>query len=248
MILRKGLEALDGLPILYVEDLSAIVCADLHLGYEGVMADNGVFLPKVNLKKMKEMLKRAVEMKRPNTIIVDGDIKNEFSKVHVEEFNELDELVRYLSNELGIKKIILIKGNHDNFVDRLAKPLGIKVYKQEAVIGNILFFHGEEFPVSSSYKTMVMGHVHPTVLIYNKVGVGEKLKCFVYGKAKNGKFAIILPAMNFFAEGLNMNGVQEESENTLSLFDLDNMHAACIGDGETLDFGRIKDLRLLSQR
>jgi len=47
------IEIIDGTPIVYIKDLSAIVCSDLHLGYEGVMAENGIFLPKINLKKDK---------------------------------------------------------------------------------------------------------------------------------------------------------------------------------------------------
>ncbi len=247
-MLRKGIEIIDGLPVLYIKPLSAIVCTDLHLGYEGVVADRGTFLPKVNLKNIKEILKKAVEKTGAEQIIVDGDIKNEFSKVHVEEFNEFREFVNYLRKELKIKKIILIKGNHDNFIDQLKRPLDIVVYGQEALISDFLFFHGEELPKNKEGSTLIMGHIHPAITLYNNLGIKEKLRCFLYGKMKDKREIIVVPAMNYFAEGVgvNMENVKEMAPVFKKMLDIDRMKAFCIGEGETFDYGEVGKLRKLN--
>lgn len=245
MRLNKDIEIIEGLPVLYIKSLDAIACSDLHLGYEGVAADRGSFLPKVNLRKIKETLAKAVENTGARRIIVDGDIKNEFSKVHIEEFNEFREFVGYLRGELKIKDITLIKGNHDNFIDRLRDPLKVKVYGQEALIDGYLFFHGEELPKSKEGKTLIMGHLHPAVTLYGGLGIKEKLRSFLYGKMKDGREIVVLPAMNYFAEGVGVNieDVRKMAPVFRKMLDIDDMEALCIGEGETLDFGEIKKLR-----
>ncbi len=246
MEIAKGVEILDGLPVLYIKSLSAIVCTDLHLGYEGVAADRGIFLPKVNLKHIKESLKDAADRTGADRIIVDGDIKNEFSQVHVEEFNETHEFVNFLRNDLGLKTITLIKGNHDNFIDRLKEPFRMELYTQEALLDDYLFFHGEETPRAKEGKLLVMGHVHPSIAIYNRLGVKEKLKCFLHGKMRDKRQIIILPAMNYFAEGFSVNterGIGGLAPIFNEMLDVDGMDALCIGEGETLDFGKVRQLR-----
>ncbi|MGB9732675.1 MAG: metallophosphoesterase [Candidatus Micrarchaeia archaeon] len=245
-MILDGVEIIDGTPLIYIKELSALACADLHLGYEGVMAENGIFLPKANLKKIKEVLHSAILEKSPNMVIIDGDIKNEFSKVHVEEFNELYDFVNFLK-ESKVNEIVLIKGNHDNFVDRLKGSLGIKIYKQEAQFGKYLFFHGEQLPSHTDAEWAIMGHVHPAISLYTSIGIKEKLRCFLYGTFEGKKF-IILPAMNYFAEGVSVN-LEDVSELSpvFSKINVDSMRALCIGDGETLDFGSIGELKRLSR-
>ena len=240
------LEIIEGTPLIYISELSAIACADLHLGYEGVMSKNGIFLPKVNLKKIEEVLGKAISKKRPKRIIVDGDIKNEFSEVHVEEFNELYEFVNFLRDS-GIEEIILIKGNHDNFVDRLKSSLDIKIYAQEALIGNYLFFHGEELPREKKGKWLIMGHVHPAITLYNDVGAKEKLKCFLFGVYGRRKI-LVLPAMNYFAEGVSVN-LEELSEISPIFREIDenSLNVLCIAEDETLNFGKIGELRKINK-
>lgn len=247
MKLNKDFEMVDGLPILYVKSLNAIICSDLHLGYEGVMADKGTFLPKVNLKRIKKFLKEAVKQTGATRIIIDGDIKNEFSQVHLEEFNEFKELVDYLRDDLKLEKITLVKGNHDNFVDRVRPGLGIEIFGEEALINNILFFHGEGLPKAKSYGALIMGHVHPAITIGNSLGKREKLHCFLYGKTNKKSDIVVLPAMNYFAEGVGVN--REDISVMAPVFktiaDVRKMHAFVIGEGETLDFGTIGELSMI---
>ena len=246
MRIGKDIEILDGLPVLYIKSLSAIVCTDLHLGYEGVVAERGTFLPKANLRQIKATISKAVKLRKPDRIIVDGDIKNEFSQVHVEEFNETRDLVNFLREEMKLGKITLIKGNHDNFIDRLREPFRMELYTQEALIEDYLFFHGEDLPKAKAGRMLIMGHVHPSIAIYNKLGVKEKLKCFLRGRLRDGREILVLPAMNYFAEGFSVNmerGIGDLAPIFKNMLEIDSMEALCIGEGETLDFGTIGELR-----
>ncbi len=248
MLLSKDVEILDGLPVLFIRPLSALVCSDLHLGYEGVMADSGSFLPKINLKNAKLILSKAAKETLPECLIVDGDIKNEFSKVHAEEFNEFSEFVGFVKEDLRIKRVILIKGNHDNFIDRLKEPLGFEVHTQEALLGDFLFFHGEELPRTKEGKFLAMGHVHPAISVYNNFGMREKLRCFLYGRLKDKREIVVLPAMNYFAEGVGVNAgenLEEMAPIFKKMLDVDKMEAFCIGEDETLKFGKVGDLKKL---
>ncbi len=247
MRLTGDVELAEGLPLLYIKSLDTIVCSDLHLGYEGVMASRGSFVPKLNFRKIKEMMMKASKAFGAKTVIVVGDIKNEFADVHVEEFNEFREFIGFLRKELGIGRIILIKGNHDNFIDRFRQALGFEIFAQETLLGDYLFFHGEELPKGKGGKTLVMGHLHPAIAVYNKVGVKEKIKCFLYGQIDDGRNIVILPAMNYFAEGVDVN--QEHLEKMAPIFDsmldVDEMKALCLGEDEILDFGKVGKLRKL---
>lgn len=247
MRLNDDIELIKGYPIAYIKSINALVISDIHLGYEGVMAKRGILIPKVNLTTILEMLRKAINAKHPERIIINGDIKNEFSHVDPEEFNEMSELVKF-TESMHIK-LTLIKGNHDNFVDRYKRPFKIDIYKQSVKIGNYLFFHGEKLPPKSSAKMLIMGHEHPAISIFNDVGKKEKLKCFLFGNYKGSKI-LILPAMNYFAGSTDINIIPKGKllSPIFSNLDIDSMHAIAIGYKSTIDFGNIHQLRTIAHQ
>ncbi len=243
MKLNADVELLEGLPVAYIKSLNALAVADLHLGYEGVMAKQGVYLPKTNLKKIMEMLGRAIGKTNAKKIVVDGDIKNEFSDVDEEEFNELFEFIKFIK-EKGVEPV-LIKGNHDNFVERYKEAFKLKVYRQEAVLGRYHFFHGEELPNDvKEGEVLMMGHEHPAIGVFNSIGKREKIRCFLYGKYKGNEF-IALPAMNYFSAGTEIN-MEPAGKLLAPIFkglNVDKLKAIAVGYGSTIDFGTIEMLR-----
>jgi putative SbcD/Mre11-related phosphoesterase len=248
MMLDDDIELIDGLPIAFIRSLKSIVISDPHLGYEGVMAKQGVLIPKVNLREMAESLAKAIKLTKAEKIIVDGDIKNEFSKVDQEEFNELYDFIEFAKNN-GME-LVLVKGNHDNFVERYKEPFKLKVYAQEALIGKYLFFHGEEFPARAAECSMlIMGHEHPAISVYNDIGRKEKLRCFLLGSYM-GKPLLVMPAMNYFAGGTEINIEPRDKllSPVLKAADVDGMRAIAIGFGSTMDFGTIANLRRAAHR
>jgi len=248
MRLNNDIELIEGYPIVYIKSINVLVISDIHLGYEGIMAKQGLLIPKVNLKNIIKILRKVINAKKPKSIIINGDIKNEFSHVDLEEFNEMSELVKF--TETMHIKLILIKGNHDNFVDKYKKPFKIDIYKQSVEIGDYLFFHGEKLPPKTKKaKMLIMGHEHPAISIFNDVGQKEKLKCFLFGKYK-GILILILPAMNYFAGSTDINIIPKERllSPIFSYINLDSMHAIAIGYKSTIDFGSIGQLRITAHQ
>ncbi|MGC8648630.1 MAG: metallophosphoesterase [Candidatus Micrarchaeia archaeon] len=245
MILTKDIELIDGLPIAYIKSLDAFAIADMHLGYEGVMAKtSGTAIPKVNLKYIKDAILEALKKHKAKQLIIDGDIKNEFSKVDEEEFNELYDFINFAKTS-GLS-LTLIKGNHDNFVDKYKEPFKLTIYTQEAKLGNYLFFHGEELPKNiEKTKMLIMGHEHPGIGIKTMAGSIERVKCFLFGKYFNIPI-LVLPAISYFASSsdINMKPKNELLAPVFKNINVDSMHAIAVGYGATIDFGKIKDLKM----
>jgi hypothetical protein len=242
MRLTEDMELLEGLPVAYVKSLNSLVISDLHLGYEGLMAKRGTLVPKVNMMRILETIRSALSLTGADRIIVNGDIKNEFSKVDVEEFNELYDFITF-AKKMGAK-LTLIKGNHDNFVDRYREPFGLEIFEEHSQIGDYFFFHGETAPKDvPKCKMMIMGHEHPTISIYNSTGRRDRIRCFLYGKYGRVPL-LVLPAIGYFSTG---NDVNFDSSRMLSpvfkKVKVESMHALACGFGSTLDFGVISKLR-----
>ena len=204
MMLDRDVELLDGLPIAYIRSLDALVLSDLHLGYESHMAKKGVFIPKANLKKILGELEVALRIKKARQIIVVGDIKNDFSTVGDDEFNELYEIIQLCKKKKV--ELMLIKGNHDNFIDRYKESFRIGVFSNEARIEGYLFFHGDKVPklTGKRPRMLISGHEHPSIGIVKSIGSTEKLRCFLSGTYR-GIGLLILPAISYFAAGTDIN-------------------------------------------
>lgn len=103
MNLLPGIEIIEPYPAIYIESLDAIVISDLHLGYEGVMAEyHGLFIPRTQFRKELDVLTKITEIKKAGTIIITGDLKHEFSETTYIEFKE----ARAMFDEVGAKEKI----------------------------------------------------------------------------------------------------------------------------------------------
>lgn len=244
MKLTQDIELINGLPIAYIKSMNALIISDLHLGFEGIAAKAGIYAPKANLKKAMKMILDAINIKKADKVIVIGDIKNEFASIDAEEYKEMLEFIKFIKNNNA--KLILIKGNHDNFVDRYKTIFDIEIYPQEMKYKQYLFFHGEEMPknISNNTKMLIMGHEHPAISIISKIRKKEKLKCFLFGTYKKRKL-LVLPAINYFMPGTDIN-IEPKSHllsPILKKINIDKFNAIAIGYGSTIDFGSILNLR-----
>ncbi len=238
-MLDEDIELIDGLPVIYIKSMSALAVADLHLGYESAMAQNGVFIPKANLRHIIGMLKAAYSGRKVNELIIVGDVKNEFSGVSGDEVNELAEISR-LASSLG-SSITVVKGNHDNFIDRVSKGTRISVCDIKRS-GKYMFAHGDKKVDIGDAKRLIIGHEHPSIGITGQSGMAEHVRCFLVGRYKNAEL-IVLPASGYFETGSDVNSkkggalspIIEESG-------LRNMRAIALGYGSTIDFGKVDDL------
>lgn len=246
MLLEKDIELIEGLPAIYIVSLNAIAISDLHLGFEGGMAKAGVAIPKANLKNIIEIITKAIAGRQISRIIIVGDIKNDFSRVNGEELNEMREIMRFLAGKRI--DVDVVKGNHDNFIEGYARGLGITVHMEKLEVGGYLFAHGDK-PISGTLpKTVVIGHEHPSIGIRTKTGVMERFRCFLYGETRQLRkrsMLLVLPAIGYFETGsdVNVSSKSRIMSPILKKANVDEMRAIAVGDGSTLDFGKVKELR-----
>ncbi len=195
-------------PAIYIPKIDSIVVADLHLGYEIIAAERGVFIPKTQFKKELSIFNEILKKKKASKIIINGDVKNEFSSETYHEFKEVRDMLKFLKN--NFEQVIIIKGNHDNYIYYVTSKLDVELY-EELSIENYLFTHGHKDIRLKALagKTLVIGHEHPVIALYDEVGAKEVIKCFLFGKTEFGKI-LILPAFSILSYGTEMNFVLKE--------------------------------------
>lgn len=166
------------------------VISDLHVGFEGVARLDGAAFPNVQkdylLRKMELLFNRY----SPQKVIINGDMKHEFSRNLRDEWNEVSFFVEWFKERADLT---LIRGNHDNYLATIAGRYGLKPGDSLEYEG-LLITHGH-MPVETD-KRLVIGHEHPTVRIRGAVGPLLKVSCFLVSPS-----LIILPAMSRFSLG-----------------------------------------------
>tara|TARA_Y100000310_G_C20687703_1_gene820162 strand:+ start:1587 stop:2297 length:711 start_codon:yes stop_codon:yes gene_type:complete len=227
----------------YLEDEEILVLSDLHLGFEEYLNEQGIFLPKTQYKKIIHDLDNIFsKVNVVKEVVILGDLKHEFGRISRQEWKEVLDFLDYLKTKT--KKIILIKGNHDNILEPLAsrKELKIKDYYKKK---QNLFLHGDKYMKKIEDKGVggvFLGHMHPAISIRKEVKK-EIYKCFLRGKWKN-KDVVILPSFFPLTEG---SDVQIYNTNLNEKFDfkLKNFEVFVPVEDENLkvlDMGKVKDV------
>lgn len=230
MELYEGVEIIESYPALYIEQIDAIVISDLHLGYESIAAEGGIMLPKVQLEDAIKKMQKIVKLKESRRIIICGDVKHEFSETTYHEFREVSYFIDFLHE--AFEEVLLIKGNHDTFINRVARRKGVKVCDRYSE-GGFLFIHGDkDIDLNIKEKFLIMGHEHPSIVLYDSIN-REKVKCFLYGEYK-GKNIIVMPAFSYFALGSDINTTTELLSPILRKIGVGSFKAIGLIEGESL--------------
>ncbi len=200
-----GFETIDSLPALYRPSLDLLIVSDLHLGLEGTMTSDGNYVPKHQLDDILGDIEELKVETNASRILVNGDLKNEFKTSRYSESQEIKKLIDFLRE--GFDEIILIKGNHDTFIESTVEEKGLELkefYQEEG----ILFTHGhiglDELD-AKDYETVVIGHEHPALALTDDIGMKEKVDCFLFGQTSQGKDIVVLPAFSSISNGTNIN-------------------------------------------
>ncbi|MEM7826868.1 MAG: metallophosphoesterase [Candidatus Aenigmatarchaeota archaeon] len=243
MKIFDDIEIVDSLPALFIKSLDAIVVGDLHLGFEGISAEQGFLIPKTQFKEELEMMKKIIKEKNATKIILLGDVKHEFSETTYHEFKEVKDFLNFLRE--NFKRIIIVKGNHDNFIFYITKKLNAELY-ETLEIDDYFFAHGHnEIDLKAiSAKNIIIAHEHPAIALYDEIGGKEIVKCFIFGRT-NEKNIIILPAFSTLSYGTEINVVEEFLSPLLERIKYKLRDFEAIGvdeDAGILKFGKIKNL------
>ena len=209
-------------------DNEILVFGDVHVGLDE-SEGNGVF-PRVQFKEIVKGLDRIFKLLDNEGVIVKqvvilGDLKQEFGGILDLEWSESLKLLDYLDGKIengcedgedvdeDVKKdrIILIKGNHDNILEPIAKKRDLKV-RDYYCLNGVCFMHGDKMFEDEVFEqclanvdVLVMGHLHPAINISDNYK-REKYKCFLKGKWMS-KVVYVLFSFNFISFGYDLNEV-----------------------------------------
>ncbi len=175
---------------LYLEEPRALIVADLHLGYEGALRQQGVSLPRFQRRHIQERLEALLDRYDPAILVVDGDFKHAFDRNLNAEWREVMGVLGFLEERT---EVVLVRGNHDNYLKTILSKKGLDLHDSWQA-GGFTIAHGHE-PLQAT-GTLVLGHEHPALRLKDQVGAGVSLPCFLVSPE-----VIVLPAFSPLAYG-----------------------------------------------
>jgi len=231
---------------LYFPVKGILVIGDLHLGYEQQLIQSGVLTPKKETQQVIDELRDIIlelkeKQKKLQKIIFIGDIKHAFDFQYEEKFS-FKEVLEFLSQYFKSENIIFIRGNHDT-IDFTYGDM-----KDFYIEDDIAFIHGhKDFPeiYKKEIKTIVMGHIHPSVVFHDKETIKkETFKCFLAGEYKKKK-VIILPSFLGVSIGSPINEYADAYEDEFSIIpkkQLLKFRVYVVGKDKVYEFKKVRDL------
>jgi putative SbcD/Mre11-related phosphoesterase len=183
-----------------------LVITDLHIGWEMTLKKRGIHIPTQTLKVLNKLKNLIVKFK-PKQILILGDIKHTVATAEISEWKDIP----FFFNELKkiIKKIIIIRGNHDGNLKALL-PDDVKSYKTSLIIDGVGFFHGHSWPHISILKcnSIVMGHVHPVIVYRDPTGFRITQQVWIKAKYNTAQLKKILEKKR-----VNKKNIEEKKGN-----------------------------------
>ena len=229
--LSKGVEVTRDLA-LFLREERALVISDLHLGFEGALAEQGVSIPRFQRKVILERLGRMLDRVRAERVVIAGDFKHEFSRNLVDEWVEVKQVLRFLKERVTP---VLVRGNHDNYLATILGDLRMELLDRADVAGHTIVHGHEEV---STLHPIVMGHEHPAVKLKDELGATVSVPAFLASDR-----LIVLPAFSPLALGVDVSSFPYLSP-ILNRTDIGDARVIGVDEREgLLDFGRVRDLR-----
>ena len=152
-----------------------LVVTDLHIGFESSFASNEIFLGKnTSINETIDELLSIIESENPDSVILLGDVKSSIKNISKTEWNDVPLFFEKIKEKCNI---ILIPGNHDSNIQRLA-PEGISLISSTGMVEEgILFTHGHTMPTEnfSHVNKIIMGHLHPVFFQEESIVNGQRV-------------------------------------------------------------------------
>ena len=158
-----------------------LVIADPHIGWENALQEKGIHIPSQTPRILNKLI-ALLEEHKPDQLLIIGDVKFTVVTTEPGEWHDIPDFFTELQHH--VSDISVIRGNHDANLEPLL-PENVKLLPATGVIvGDIGLFHGHKWPSPTLLKcrTLVMGHVHPTVVFRDPSGF--KLSNQAWVKAK----------------------------------------------------------------
>ncbi len=187
--------------------------ADLHIGIEHQLRGSGFNIPS-QTHRMAEVLDELSGS--AERLLILGDVKHRIPHAGHREDREIRPFISRLL-EL-FEEVVITIGNHDGGL-RDVLPEGCRTVPAAGdVFDGVGAFHGHVWPSERTMggKSLVMGHVHPSVMMVDSIGTRQTEKCWVRAKI-DGRMArerypsaprevVVVPAFNPLLTGTPVNG------------------------------------------
>jgi len=180
-----------------------IIITDVHIGFENSMASNEIFIGKNStIKESIQELSEIIDLERPDSVILLGDIKSSIKNISKSEWDEVPLFFKKIREKCDV---ILIPGNHDANIQRLV-PENISMISSTGMVEeNILLTHGHTLPSEnfSHVDKIIMGHLHPVFFQEDSIINGQRVWVSIKTEKENifpnktGEIEIIIiPSFN----------------------------------------------------
>jgi metallophosphoesterase superfamily enzyme len=180
-----------------------LVLTDLHIGFEGDLAQNKIFVGKnTTLNESIQKITSLIDSINPDSLILLGDVKSGISRISKSEWSDVPQLLSVLAEKT---ETILIPGNHDANISHLVPDSITMISSLGMILEDTLLTHGHTMPTKnySHVSRIVMGHVHPVFFDENSILNGQRVWVSIKTQKENifpsesGDFEIIIvPSFN----------------------------------------------------
>ncbi len=218
-----------------------LIVADLHIGYERELEDKGVNLPSqtnVIINEINEILSK----NKYERLMINGDLKHNIPSGSWQEYKEIPELIDKLLEK--VDEIHLVPGNHDGGIQKYLPNDVIIQDSSGHVFDDVGILHGHANPSEEVLNSdiIVTAHSHPTISMFDNLGIREKIHCWVKIKIQYEDYkkdVILMPHFNHLMGGnsINENGYLGPLLNNSKIKD----EEIYLLDGTFL--GKLKDLK-----
>jgi len=175
--------------LIKTRETRTLIIADLHIGWEIALSEKGIHVPTQTPKLLKK-LKTLIEKYKPENLLILGDVKHTVATAEISEWQDVPDFFNTIKNH--VKRIQIIRGNHDGNLEPLLPESIELLHSTGTAIDQAGLFHGHRWPSLTllNCKTLVMGHIHPVIVLRDPAGfritrqVWVKAKCNPYQLAE----------------------------------------------------------------
>lgn len=146
-----------------------LLIADPHIGWENKLQKKGIHVPSQTPKLLSKLVSIIGEYK-PDKLIILGDVKYSVVSSEISEWQDIPDFFKKIHEH--VNEIAVVRGNHDANLEPLLPDYVEFLTANGINIGDVGMFHGHKWPTPTilSCKTLVMGHLHPVVILRDPSG------------------------------------------------------------------------------
>jgi uncharacterized protein len=151
------------------QGVRTLVIADPHLGWELSLQEKGIHVPSQTPKLLQKLVALLDEQK-PDALLVVGDVKYTVVASEPGEWHDIPDFFSEIKKHVA--EIGVVRGNHDANLEPML-PENVTMHPATGVVlGDVGLFHGHKWPSPAllGCKTLVMGHLHPVVVLRDAAG------------------------------------------------------------------------------